>query len=143
MPGTVYLTAETLRLVEGMVEVRSLGKIPVRGVNEPAAAFEPTERPPGRRFQASTTRGLTPFVGRQAEIAALRSERSTSRPRAMARSSLPLASPASASPVCSTNSCTLPHWRLDHPGERLRFLWPQPYLPAGRLAQELLSDRAT
>ena len=51
-------TAETLRLVEGMVEVRSLGKIPVQGVNEPVAAFEPTRAgPPRRRFQASTTVG--------------------------------------------------------------------------------------
>src|SRR3954468_21430815 len=35
VPGTVQLTAETLRLVEGLVEVRSLGRIPVKGLAEP------------------------------------------------------------------------------------------------------------
>ena len=40
VPGTVRLTAETVRLVDGLVEVRPLGKIPVKGLAEPVEAFE-------------------------------------------------------------------------------------------------------
>src|SRR5215813_11767679 len=34
-PGTIRLTAATLRLVEGLVQVQALGPIPVRGMPEP------------------------------------------------------------------------------------------------------------
>ena len=72
VPGTVQLTAETLRLAEGLIEVRSLGKIPVKGLAEPVEAFELIGAGPNRRrFQAAATRGLTPFVGRQTELEAL------------------------------------------------------------------------
>ena len=72
VPGTVRLTAETVRLVDGMVEVRSLGKIPIRGLAEPVEAFELLGAGPSRRrFQAAAARGLTPFVGRQAELEAI------------------------------------------------------------------------
>jgi class 3 adenylate cyclase/tetratricopeptide (TPR) repeat protein len=72
VPGTVRLTANTARLVDGLVEVRSLGKIPVRGLAEPIEAFELIGAGPSRRrFQAAAARGLTPFVGRQAELDAL------------------------------------------------------------------------
>ena len=39
-PGTARLTGGTLRLVEGLVEVRPLGRIPVKGLAEPVEAFE-------------------------------------------------------------------------------------------------------
>ncbi len=72
VPGTVRLTAATLRLVEGLVDVRPLGKIPVKGLGEPVEAFELVGAGSSRgRFQAAATRGLTPFVGRQAELEAL------------------------------------------------------------------------
>jgi len=72
VPGTVRLTAETARLVDGLVEVRSLGRIPVRGIAEPIEAFELLGAGPSRRrFQAAAARGLTPFVGRQAELEAI------------------------------------------------------------------------
>src|SRR4051794_37503819 len=72
VPGTVRLTAETLRLVDGLVDVRSLGKIPVKGLPEPVEAFELIGVGASRRrFQAATARGLTPLVGRQAELDAL------------------------------------------------------------------------
>jgi class 3 adenylate cyclase/tetratricopeptide (TPR) repeat protein len=72
VPGTIQLTAETLRLAEGLVEVRPLGRIPVKGVAEPAAAFELLGAGPSRRrFQTVAARGLTRFVGRQAELEAL------------------------------------------------------------------------
>src|SRR2546425_12809021 len=39
LPGTVRLTAETMRLAEGYVEVRSLGSIPVKGLPDPIEIF--------------------------------------------------------------------------------------------------------
>jgi hypothetical protein len=59
-------------LVDGLVEVRALGRIPVKGIAEPVGAFELIRAGPSRRrFQAATARGLTPFVGRQPELEAL------------------------------------------------------------------------
>ncbi len=72
LPGTVRLTAETLRLVEGYVQVTPLGPVPVRGVKEPVEVFELLGAAPGRRrLQVSATRGFTRFVGRTAELQAL------------------------------------------------------------------------
>src|SRR5262249_32286139 len=38
-PGSILLTAATLRLVEGMVQVAPLGPVPVKGVDEPVDVF--------------------------------------------------------------------------------------------------------
>ncbi|HXU87334.1 MAG TPA: adenylate/guanylate cyclase domain-containing protein [Methylomirabilota bacterium] len=72
-PGTVRLTGETLRLAEGYVEVRSLGPIPVKGLTDPVEIFELTGAGQARtRLQAAALRGLTRFVGRDAEVEHLR-----------------------------------------------------------------------
>ncbi len=72
-PGTVRLTAETVRLAEGYVEVRSLGPIPVKGLPDPIELFELTGTGTARtRLQAAALRGLTRFVGRAGEIEHLR-----------------------------------------------------------------------
>src|SRR5207237_6846493 len=39
-PGSSRLTAATLRLVEGLVQVTSLGPVPVKGLEEPVEVFE-------------------------------------------------------------------------------------------------------
>jgi class 3 adenylate cyclase len=39
-PGNIRLTAETLRLAEGLVQVRSLGPVPVKGLAEHVEVFE-------------------------------------------------------------------------------------------------------
>src|SRR3989441_9220007 len=39
-PGSSRLTAATLRLVEGLVQVTALGPVPVKGLEEPVAVFE-------------------------------------------------------------------------------------------------------
>jgi tetratricopeptide (TPR) repeat protein len=71
-PGSIRLTAATLRLAEGLVQVNALGQFPVKGLTEPVEVFElvgaSTIR---RRLQASAARGLTRFVGRQQELLAL------------------------------------------------------------------------
>src|SRR5262249_19508883 len=39
-PGSIRLTAATLRLVEGLVQVHALGQFPVKGLAEPVEVFE-------------------------------------------------------------------------------------------------------
>jgi class 3 adenylate cyclase/tetratricopeptide (TPR) repeat protein len=71
-PGSVLLTAATLRLVEGLVRVNALGPVPVKGLTEPVEVYELTGASAlRRRLQAAAARGLTRFVGRQTELAAL------------------------------------------------------------------------
>src|SRR5262245_51368707 len=71
-PGSIRLTAATLRLVEGLVQVNALGRFPVRGLPEPVEVFELVGASTvHRRLQASAARGLTRFVGRQQELTAL------------------------------------------------------------------------
>jgi len=72
-PGTVRLTSEAVRLAEGYIEVKSLGGIPVKGLAEPIQVFELTAAGAARtRLQAAALRGLTRFVGRDAEVEHLR-----------------------------------------------------------------------
>jgi len=71
-PGTIRLTAATLWLVDGLVQVYTLGPIPVKGMTEPVEVFELLGASAlRRRLQAAAARGLTRFVGREAELAAL------------------------------------------------------------------------
>jgi class 3 adenylate cyclase/tetratricopeptide (TPR) repeat protein len=71
-PGTIRLTAATLHLVEGLVQVTALGPVPVKGLAEPVAVFELLGASRlHRRLQAAAARGLTPFVGRQQELDAI------------------------------------------------------------------------
>jgi class 3 adenylate cyclase/tetratricopeptide (TPR) repeat protein len=72
MPGSIRLTASTLGLVEGLVQVTALGPVPVKGLVEPVEVFELVSASRlRRRLQAAAARGLTPFVGRQPELEAL------------------------------------------------------------------------
>ena len=71
-PGSIRLTAATLRLVEGLVQANALGPFPVKGLPEPVEVFELVGVSVLRqRLQASAVRGLTRFVGRQQELVAL------------------------------------------------------------------------
>src|SRR5216684_2956164 len=71
-PGSIRLSAATLRLVEGLVQVTALGPVPVKGLEEPVEVFELMGASPlRRRLQAAAARGLTPFVGRQPELEAI------------------------------------------------------------------------
>ena len=72
-PGAIVITPETLALAEGYVEVKSLGPVPVKGLAEPVEIYEVTGAGPARtRLQAAARRGLTRFVGRDAELEQLR-----------------------------------------------------------------------
>jgi class 3 adenylate cyclase len=69
MPGSVLMSADTLRLAEGFVEVKPLGPVNVKGLSEPVEVFEVTGAGPARtKLQAAARRGLTRFVGRDAEL---------------------------------------------------------------------------
>jgi class 3 adenylate cyclase/tetratricopeptide (TPR) repeat protein len=71
-PGSIRVSAATLRLVEGLVQVSALGPVPVKGLEEPLEVFELVGASGvRRRLQAAAARGLTPFVGRQQELEAI------------------------------------------------------------------------
>jgi class 3 adenylate cyclase/DNA-binding winged helix-turn-helix (wHTH) protein len=71
-PGIILLTATTVQLVTGLVRVKTWGPVPIRGLTEPVEVCEllgaSSRR---RRLQTARARGLTRFVGRQTELAAL------------------------------------------------------------------------
>jgi class 3 adenylate cyclase/tetratricopeptide (TPR) repeat protein len=72
-PGSTRLTAETLALAEGFVQVRSLGPVPVRGITDPVEVFELVGAGSARtRLQAARARGFSKFVGRDAEMEQIR-----------------------------------------------------------------------
>jgi class 3 adenylate cyclase/tetratricopeptide (TPR) repeat protein len=72
-PGSALLTAETLRLAEGFIQVNPLGPVPVKGLADPVDVCELVGATSvRRRLQATAARGLTRFVGRQTELDVLR-----------------------------------------------------------------------
>jgi len=68
-PGSVLITAATLQLAAGYVQVTSLGPVNVKGRGEPVEVYELIGAGAARsRFQVVAGRGLTTFVGRSGEI---------------------------------------------------------------------------
>jgi class 3 adenylate cyclase/tetratricopeptide (TPR) repeat protein len=72
-PGSILTTTKTIRLAEGYITTRSLGPQPIKGLAEPEEVYELIGAGPAHtRLQAATIRGLTQFVGREAELDQLR-----------------------------------------------------------------------
>jgi class 3 adenylate cyclase/tetratricopeptide (TPR) repeat protein len=72
-PGAIWIAGPTFRLTEAFIEARSLGPVPVQGLDTPVEVYELVAAGPARtRFQASALRGLSRFVGRDAELEQLR-----------------------------------------------------------------------
>ena len=70
--GHICLSEHTARLVEGYFHLRDLGRITVKGVSEPVGLFDLEALGSFRtRFDRSRARGLSVFVGRAREMAAL------------------------------------------------------------------------
>ena len=68
-PGAVVIGESLRRLAEGYFQLKPLGPARIKGVNEPVELFEVTGLGPLRtRLQKAAQRGLTRFVGRQAEL---------------------------------------------------------------------------
>ena len=71
-PGSVYITEHTYRAVRDYFDCEHLGPLDVKGKAEPVDAYKALRKTAVRtRFEASTERGLTPFVGRNHEVAVL------------------------------------------------------------------------
>ncbi|HSB82575.1 MAG TPA: AAA family ATPase, partial [Candidatus Methylomirabilis sp.] len=71
-PGSILVTETVARLTGEYLQLKPLGPVPVKGLTEPVEVFEiiGTARP-RTHLEAAAARGLTPFVGRQAELDAL------------------------------------------------------------------------
>ena len=71
-PGAIFMTARVARLAEGHVEATPLGEMAIKGLAEPVAVYELTGLTGARsRLEIALARGLTPFAGREVEMAAL------------------------------------------------------------------------
>ncbi len=71
--GTVAISEQTRKQVEGYFQLKPLGPTRVKGVGEPVNVYEVTGLGPLRtRLQRSAGRGLSKFVGRQAEMESLK-----------------------------------------------------------------------
>jgi tetratricopeptide (TPR) repeat protein len=65
-PGSVYVTEDAYKITEGLFRFEALGEKEVKGKKKPVKVFRviaPSTR--RTRFDVSTERGLTPFVGRE------------------------------------------------------------------------------
>ena len=70
--GSIAASEATQRLCEGYFEFRALGPTAVKGLNAPIEVYEVVRAGPLRtHFQLSAQRGLTRFVGREREMAAM------------------------------------------------------------------------
>ena len=79
-PGSILLTPSTLELAEGFIDTKSLGTVPVKGLAHPLEVHQVTGAGPARtRLQAIARRGLTRFVGRDAEVEQLRQTQQRAR----------------------------------------------------------------
>src|SRR5438132_14203612 len=70
--GSIAASEATRRLCEGYFEFRALGPTAVKGLNAPVEVYEVVRAGPLRtRFPLAAARGLTRFVGREREMAAM------------------------------------------------------------------------
>src|SRR6202165_4181664 len=70
--GSIAASEATQRLCEGYFEFRALGPTAVKGLSAPVGVYEVVRAGPLKtHFQLSARRGLTRFVGREREMAAM------------------------------------------------------------------------
>jgi class 3 adenylate cyclase len=68
-PGTTFVTEDTFRLTEGFFRFEALGEKAIKGKGSPVKVYQVIAPSSQRtRFDVSTERGLTPFVGREREL---------------------------------------------------------------------------
>jgi class 3 adenylate cyclase/tetratricopeptide (TPR) repeat protein len=71
-PGTVFISKPTHRLVRDFFELKSMGKVEVKGKDKPQQAFELMKAGEVEtRIEAAVTKGLTKFIGRKNSMCAL------------------------------------------------------------------------
>jgi class 3 adenylate cyclase/tetratricopeptide (TPR) repeat protein len=72
MPGSILISPSTLRLAEGFVQLKHLGPLPIKGLEAAIDVYEVTGAGSMRsRMEATASRGLTRFVGRESETETL------------------------------------------------------------------------
>jgi class 3 adenylate cyclase len=72
-PGSLVISGDSHRIVEGLFDCTSLGSQPLRGVATPVERHQVHHESAARtRFAVAATAGLTPLVGRDHEVAVLR-----------------------------------------------------------------------
>src|SRR5216683_1351999 len=70
---SIAISEQTRKFVDGYFQLKPLGPTKVKGISEPVNVYEVTGLGPLRtRLQRSARRGLTKFVGREREMAALK-----------------------------------------------------------------------
>ena len=68
-PDTLVISAATSRLVQGYFVCRDLGRHPVKGLDQPIAAYQVLQESGAQsRLDVAITRGLTPLMGREKEV---------------------------------------------------------------------------
>jgi class 3 adenylate cyclase/tetratricopeptide (TPR) repeat protein len=68
-PGSVLVTADMAALIDGYVVLNPMGPMRIKGFDAPKEVFEIVRAGQARsRLQAAAARGLTPFVGRGAQM---------------------------------------------------------------------------
>jgi class 3 adenylate cyclase/predicted ATPase/energy-coupling factor transporter ATP-binding protein EcfA2 len=71
-PNTIVISAATYRLVQGYFECQAFGAQVLRGVSHPVAVYRVLQASGAQsRLDIASTRGLTPLVGRESEVALL------------------------------------------------------------------------
>jgi predicted ATPase/class 3 adenylate cyclase len=71
-PGGIWMTSATHKLVKDAIAVKPLGRIALKGLNQPTEAFEVIGGKPGWRSRPRhSERRQTSFIGRRAEIATI------------------------------------------------------------------------
>ena len=71
-PGSVVIAESTRRLLGGAFELKPLGPQTLKGFDAPVLAWEVLREAENiSRFEASRSQGMTPFVGREHEVALL------------------------------------------------------------------------
>ncbi len=72
-PDTVVISAATQHLIQGLFEYQDLGPQQLKGLSTPVAVYRVVgESAAQSRFEAAVKAGLTPLVGREAELGVLR-----------------------------------------------------------------------
>ena len=107
--GSIAISENTRRLVEGYFALKALGPTIVKGMSEPVNVYEVTGLGPLRtRLQRSAGRGLTKFVGREREMDALK--HAAAQAKSGHGQSLQWRSRASASRGCFSSSRRPRNW---------------------------------
>ena len=71
-PGTTYISDDTFKLTEGLFHIEALGEKEIKGKETPIKVYQvisPTTR--RTRFEVTTEKGLSTFVGRERELGLL------------------------------------------------------------------------